>query len=172
MKTTLYEIADNYRAFMQMVDAGEIEDMDAISDTLEQIQQEFDTKVDNIACLYKSMSAEADAIEAEAKRLLDRARYKRNVCDRLKTYVSQQMQSIGQTRFENERNRITFRDSASLNITDPNALATALSVADRNDLFTTEQTIKFDKANIRKAIKDGSTFAGCEVVTNKNIQIK
>lgn len=172
MRTTLYEIADNYRAFMQMVDAGEIEDMDAVADTLEQIQQEFDAKVDNIACLYKSLSAEADAIDAEAKRLQERAKYKRNVCDRLKSYVSQQMLSIGQTKFENERNKITFRESASLNITDEKALATALSVADRTDLYTVEQTMKFDKNNIRKAIKDGTTFAGCEVITNKNIQIK
>jgi len=151
MKTTLYEIADNYRAFMQMVDSGEL---------------------DNIACLYKSMSAEADAIEAEARHLLERAKYKRNVCDRLKNYVAQQMQSIGQDRFENERNRITFSKSTALSVIDENALFNALQLANRDDLYAVEKVTTFDKKGIKKALKDGNTFAGCELKTNKNLQIK
>lgn len=172
MKTTLYEIADNYRTFMEMVDAGELEDMDAVADTLEAIQQEFDAKLDNIACLYKSLSAEADAIEAEAKHLLERAKYKRNVCDRLKSYVSAQMQSIGQDRFENERNRISFTKSTALAVTDESALFNALQLANRDDLYEVEEVTKFDKTGIKKALKDGNTFAGCELKTNKNLQIK
>ena len=172
MKTTLYEIADKYRAFMQMVDSGEIEDGDVIADTLDSIQQEFDAKIDNICCLYKSLNAEADAIDAEAKRLSDRARYKRNVCDRLKAYVSAQMQSIGQEKFENERTSVRFSKSQSLDVYNEDALYTALQVANRDDLFRVEQTVKFDKSAIKKALKDGESFAGCEVKTNKNIQIR
>jgi len=172
MKTTLYEIADNYRAFLQMVESGEIEDEQAIEDTLDSIQQEFDQKIDNIACLYKSLTAEAIAIETEAKRLLDRARYKRNVCDRLKDYVAANMQSIGQEKFENERNRISFRKSTALNVTDDRALLTALQVAGRDDLYRVEETVSFDKKSITKAIKDGQSLQGCELVTNQNIQIK
>lgn len=172
MKTTLYEIADTYRDFLDAVENGDIEDMDAIADTLDSLQQEFDCKVDNIACLYKSLSAEADAIDAEAKRLQERAKYKRNVCDRLRAYVASNMQSIGQERFENERNSISFRKATSLSIVDEHALLTALQVANRTDLYETEEVVKFDKTGIKKVIKDGISFAGCELKTSKNIQIK
>ena len=114
MKTTLYEISDRYTGFLALVDSGEIDDSQAITDTLDAIQQEFDQKVDNIACLFKSLSSEADAIEAEAKRLTERAKYKRNVCDRLKAYVAACMQSIGQEKFENERNKVSFSRSKSI----------------------------------------------------------
>ena len=172
MKTTLYEISDQYRAFMQMVDSGEIEDMEAISDTLESIQQEFDAKVDNIACLFKSLSAEAEAIEMEAKRLMERAKYKRNVCDRLKSYVSANMQAIGQEKFENERTRVSFTKSKSLEITDEDALYTALEASGRLDLVNIVTERKFDKTAIKREINGGTFFDGANVKINKNIQIR
>jgi len=172
MKTTLYDIADSYQNFMQMVENGEIEDEQVIADTLDSINQEFDAKVDNIACLFKSISAEADAIEAEAKRLIERAHYKRNVCDRLKAYVSAYMQVVGKDKFENERNRVSFSKSQALDVLDEQTLIASLNVAGREDLYRVEEVVKVDKAGIKKAIKDGASFAGCEVKTNKNIQIK
>ena len=41
----LYEIADTYRAFMAAVDAGEIPE-DAVVDTLDGIEGEFEAKAD------------------------------------------------------------------------------------------------------------------------------
>ena len=172
MKTTLYEISDRYRGFMELVDSGEIEDMQAITDTLEAIQMEFDQKVDNIACLFKSLSAEADMIEAEAKRQLERAKYKRNVCDRLKAYVAGCMQSIGQEKFENERNKVSFSNSKSLDITDEEALYASLAADDRLDLVRIVTERKFDKTAIKKAISGGAAFDGAVVQEHKNLQIK
>ncbi len=172
MKTTLYEISDKYRTFMEIVDSGEIEDMDVIADTLESIQQEFDEKVDNIACLYKNLLGQADMIEAEAKRQLDRAKYKRNVAERLKAYVAANMQAIGQDKFENERTRISFSRSKALDVTDEDALYGSLEAAGRLDLVRIVTERKFDKAAIKKEINSGASFDGAFVRENKNIQIK
>lgn len=168
----LYEISAAYNDFISLVDSGEIDDPQAITDTLDCIQQDFDAKVDNIACLFKSLNAEADAIEAEAKRQLERAKAKRSVCERLKAYVSANMKSIGQEKFENDRNRISFTKSKSLEITDEDALFNALSAAGRLDLVKVEQVRKFDKTAIKKTISGGVTFDGATVNTNSNIQIK
>lgn len=172
MKTTLYEISDRYTGFLALVDSGEIDDMQAITDTLDSIQQEFDQKVDNIACLFKSLSSEADAIEAEAKRLTGRAKYKRNVCDRLKAYVAANMQMIGQEKFENERNRVSFTKSKSLDITDEDALYGSLEAAGRLDLVKIVTERNFDKTAIKKEINGGAAFDGATVRENKNLQIK
>lgn len=172
MKTTLYEISDRYLGFMELVNSGEIEDPQAITDTLDAIQQEFDQKVDNIACLFKSLSAEADAIEAEAKRLQDRAKYKRNVCDRLKAYVAANMQAIGQEKFENERTRVSFTRSKALDITDEDALYGSLEAAGRLDLVRIVTERKFDKTAIKKEIAGGAELEGATVRENRNLQIK
>lgn len=172
MKTTLYEISDKYRAFMAMVDSGEIEDADAITDTLDSIQQEFDAKVDNIACLYKNLVGQADMIEDEAKRQMDRAKHKRNVADRLKEYLAANLQSIGQEKFENERACISFRRSKALDITDEDALYGSLEAAGRLDLVRIVTERKYDKTAIKKEISSGASFDGAVLRENKNIQIK
>ena len=172
MGLRLYEIAAEYNAFMYAVDNGEIEDMQAISDTLDGIQQEFDAKVENIALLYKSLAAEAEAIDNEAKALAARARYKKNVCDRLKSYVASNLQAIGQSKFETAKCKLSFRKSEALEIDDPEALRTSLCSSGGQDMFTTETTYKFDKAAIKSAIKDGAEYVGCHVATNNNLQIK
>lgn len=172
MGLKLYEIAGLYNSFMDAVDNGEIEDMDAIADTLDGIQQEFDAKVENIALLYKTLTAEAEAIDNEAKALAARARYKKNVCDRLKSYVSANLQAIGQSKFETSKCKLSFRKSESLEIDDPDALRTSLCENGGKEMFTEETTYKFDKAAIKGAIKDGAAFVGCHVATNNNLQIK
>lgn len=172
MKTTLYEISDVYKDFISAVENGEIEDPQAIADTLDGIQQEFDAKVENIACLYKSMSAEAEAIETEAKALAARAKYKRNVCERMRQYVASNMLAVGQAKYESPRARLSFRKSESLEITDEGKLAASLSIAGADDLLTVETVRKFDKAGIKKAVKEGAVLYGCEIITNQNLQIR
>ena len=172
MRTTLYTISDLYRDLLNAIEDGTIEDPQAIDDTLEGIQQEFDEKCESVACLYKSISAEADALEAEAKSLAERATYKRRACERLRNYVASNMRSIGQEKLETPRCRLTFRRSESLNILDDKTLFNSLRDAGLGELARTEETIKFDKTGIKKAFKEGTVLDGAEVVTNQNLQIK
>lgn len=172
MKTTLYEIADDYKTFLAMVEDGLIEDPQVIDDTLESIQQDFDSKVENIACLFKSLGVEADALEAEAKHLQERAAYKRRVCERLKNYVSAQMQGIGQTKLETSRVRLSFRKSESVSITNEDALFNSVKSYGADDMYSIVESIKWDKKALKQAIKDGAAFDGAEVITTQNLQIK
>ena len=57
----LYEISVDYRRFQEQVESGEIPE-EAIADTLEAIEGNFDDKVDSIACIIKSLLAEAKEI--------------------------------------------------------------------------------------------------------------
>lgn len=172
MKTTLYTISDLYRDLLNAIEDGVIEDPQAIDDTLEGIEQEFDDKCENIACLYKSISAEADALEAEAKSLAERATYKRRACDRLRNYVASNMLSVGKEKIETPRCRLSFRKSESLNIVSDKALFNSLTEAGLNELAHVEEVIKWDKTGIKKALRNGMKLDGAEVITNENLQIK
>ena len=172
MKTTLYDISDRYIGFMALVDSGEIDDAVAINDTLDSIEQEFNEKLDNIACLYKSLSGQADMIEAEAKKLMDRAKYKRNICDRLKSYMAHNMQVVGCDKFENGRTKVSFTKSKSLDIENEDELYESLESSGRLDLVRIVTERKFDKTAIKKEIVNGSDIKGATVRENRNIQIK
>jgi len=172
MKTTLYEISDMYRTLLYAIETGDIDDPQAIDDTLEGIQEEFDQKCESIACIFKSLSAEADALETEAKSLLERAVFKRRACDRMKAYVASNMKSIGQDVLETPKCRLSFRKSESLNILDDNALFNSLRDADLGNLAEKVESIKYDKSGIKKAIKSGIVLNGAEIETKSNLQIR
>ena len=87
----LYEIAAEYQAFLDAVEAGEIPE-EAIGDTLDGIVGEFDQKADNIACAIKGYMAEADALKKEEGALRDRRDSKMRKADQMKHYLSEQMQ--------------------------------------------------------------------------------
>ena len=78
----LYEISVDYRRFQEQVESGEIPE-EAIADTLEAIEGNFDDKVDSIACIIKSLLAEAKEIKSERDALDGRMKQKQKVADRL-----------------------------------------------------------------------------------------
>lgn len=60
----LYEYAEQYEALKQMAEDESIPP-EALEDTLESIDDEFETKVDSIACIIKDELATAEAIKKE-----------------------------------------------------------------------------------------------------------
>ena len=60
----LYEIKNTYLDFLARMESGEIPE-EAVQDTLEGLEGVFEEKADNIACLIKTLNAEASAIKTE-----------------------------------------------------------------------------------------------------------
>ena len=168
----LYELTDAYNAFMEAVENGEICDPQTIDDTMESINEEFDEKCEHIALLIKTLTAEADAIKAEAANLTGRAVTKEKTVERLKDYLARNLLMIGQEKLETPRCKLTFRESEALQIYDENKLLDALKASGNGDLAQVVETVKYDKKAIKDAIKSGTELAGASVVTNKNLQIK
>ena len=148
----LYEISEQLKTFQQMAEDGFFEDPQAVTDTLESIQLDFDTKIENIACMYKGLAVEADAIDAEIKTLQERAARARKTCEWLKNYMASNLQSIGQNKLETARVRLSFRKSESLQVTDEKVLYAACRAWDQN-LVHVEETVKFDKKAIKQALR-------------------
>lgn len=168
----LYELTNQWNAFQDAIDNGEFDDPELIHDTLESIGEEFDEKCEHIALLIKNLTAEADAIKTEAKNLSDRAANKERTVERLKNYLSQNLLMIGQETLETPRCKLSFRKSEALQIYDEAKLLDACRISGIEGLVQTVEQNKFDKKNIKDAIKNGAVLAGASIVTNKNLQIK
>lgn len=166
----LYEIADTYRAFMAAVDAGEIPE-DAVADTLDGIEGEFDQKVDNIACLIKELRLEAQAIKEEADNLYVRQKQKQARADWLSRYLQANMQATGNGKIETARNRITIKKNpVSCKILDEDTVLGFLQLHGIADCYKQETTIK--KRELLSRLKAGEEIPGAELDVSERIEIK
>lgn len=162
----IYSITNEIEEFMAYAEAEDIP-MEAVLDTLEALQMEFDEKADNIACAIKNTLAEVDALKKEEQALQARRASKERLVERMKYAISAAMQRLGKSKIESSRNLITFRKSQSLVIQNENEFKTQYP-----DYCTTETVIKIPKKEITELIKKGKTFSGVSIETKQNIQIK
>ena len=158
----LYEIGEKYLALQRMLEDGEY-DEDAINNTLEAIETAAEDKIDNIACLIKSMESEANAIQAEIKKLEARAKAKSNSAERLKNYAKGQMALLGLEKVETARNVVRLgaaRDRVAID--DLDALINYAESSGENDLITYSAP-EPSKKLIAKKLKNGETIPGAKL---------
>ena len=166
----LYEISENYRAFMAAVDAGEIPE-DAVADTLDGIEGEFEAKADSIACLIKELRLEAKGIKEEADNLYVRQKQKQARADWLARYLQANMQAMGKGKIETARNRITIKKNpVSCKILDEDTVLGFLQLHGMADCYKQETTIK--KRELLSRLKDGDEIPGAELDVSERIEIK
>lgn len=165
----LYEIAAEYKSFLESVEAGEIPE-EAINDTLESIQSLLEDKADNIACMIKNTTAEVEAIKAEEDRLAERRKVKEKQIERMKAYLSEILIKNGVDKIETARNKITFRKSESVTV--DNEAEFIEWAVHNNDEFLTYKSPTINKTAIKKAIANGVEVEGARIESKQNMQIK
>lgn len=165
----LYELANDYRALMNAIDNDELPE-EAVTDTLEAITGEIEVKADEIACVLKNINADIAAFKAEETRLAERRKSKERLYEKIKAYLSEELQKANVSSVDTARNKITFRKSESVHIADEGAFL-SWAIVNRDDL------IKFgdpspNRTAIKKALKDGNVIDGVSLRENQNIQLK
>lgn len=136
-------------------------------DTLDGMEQEFTCKAENLAQYIKSLKAEADAIDAEAKRLQQRAKSRKNRIAWMKQYLMQCME----TKVDGVQARITLRSNApSVKVTDELSLIQELERTGHAD------ALKYHLPEIRKNqlkgyLKAGEVFQYASLEPSKSIII-
>lgn len=164
----LYEVAHDYLSLVEAIENEEIPE-EAIADTLEAIEGEVEVKADNIACLLKEFAAEITAFKEEEAKLAKRRKVKERAYERLKTYLSDALLTVGIDKVETPRNKISFRRSEEVIVADI-ATFTEWALVHRDDLLNYPAPT-INKTNIKKAIKDGAEIVGAEIRVNQNIQL-
>ena len=163
----LYELAKSWNDLLSMMD--EIPE-DALRDTLEGIEGEFDEKADNIACVIKQLTAESEAIQEEIKSLESRRKAKNQKAEFLRMYLKQQMTSIGKTKVESARNYIRISKS-SPKLVLGQAFMDWAKESRRVDLLTHPEPAP-DKTAIKKAIQDGAIIPFATLEDGMSLTIK
>lgn len=163
---TLYELTSEYASLLDMIESGEIPE-EAINDTLESVNAEFEQKCDNVACAIKNLLAEAKMIRDEEKRLAERRQAKERSAEGLKRYLSQSLIAVGKNKLETTRAVLSFRRSTAVEI-DGDAF---MKWAKRHKEFLTVKDPEPNKTAIKDALKNGVAVKGATMVENYNIQI-
>lgn len=159
---TLYEINAALEAAYDAAvdpDTGEIIN-EAAAQALDNLSMAKDDKIENIALWIKNLNAEADAINAEKKKLAARQAAAENKAESLKRYLSG---ALAGEKFKTARVAISYRKSESVQIDEGAKLPL--------ELMTTPKPVP-NKTAIKEALKAGEVIEGVCLVTNNNIQIR
>lgn len=163
---TLFELSEQYVQFAALAENAELPP-EAVADTFEALDGEFDVKADNTACVIKQLTAEAQAIKEQEQALKTRREAKEKAADRLKDLLSVNMQRIGREKIDTARNLISFRKSTALVIDDEEAFK-----AVHADLCERKTEVKIPRKVITELIKGGQEISGATLETRQNLQIK
>lgn len=143
------------------LETGEIT---SLADKLDELELDQRTKFDNLGCYIKNLTSDIDAIKNEEKSLADRRRVKENQLERLKQYLSDNLQYAGYDKFESPRCVLSFRKSSKIEIDE--------NVNLPSEYLNVKEIVEPNKKLLTDAIKNGIIVDGVRLVENKNLQIK
>lgn len=150
----LYEIND---AIMNCVDAetGEIIDIEALNN----LSIERDSKIENLACWYKNLMADAEALKNEKNAFAEREKRAKNKAESIKRYLST---ALNGEKFKTDKCVCNFSLSKSVNVLDP------------DNIPAEYLRVKYEpnKTEIKKALEQGEVVPGAVISVNNNISIK
>lgn len=96
---TMYELTADYMGVLELATNPEI-DPQAITDTLEAIGEEIETKAENTAKVLRELEGMAAALKAEEQRLSARRKSIENNIERIKGGLFEAMKTTGKTKFK------------------------------------------------------------------------
>lgn len=155
-KVSLYNILDA-KEFVSRID--DETDLEEYSKSLA-IQEK--NKVNAIVGFLRETELTVENAEAEAKRLMDIAKFYSNRVKRIKQSVTYAMQAHGIEKIETDYFRLSFRKSESVVVDDVEKLS--------DEYIVTKKSA--NKVAIKKALKSGQTIEGATIVETNNLQVK
>lgn len=164
---TLYEIDKNIEDIMTkmyevMDETGEVSS--ELAEELQALNEERDQKLDNIGAFIKNLTSDVNAMKTEKDSLDKRIKAKQRQIDWLKSYVSSDLLTHGQSKFESARVVFSFRRSTSVSIPDQALIP--------KKYFIKKIETRVDVDGIGKLLKEGHTVKGASLIEKQNLQIK
>lgn len=137
-------------------DTGEITDIARFDD----LQMEYETKIENIALWIKTLNADAEAYKNEKNAFAEREKKARSKAESLKRYLTD---TLNGRKFTTLNVDINWRKSTSVEVDESKLPASYLQEV---------ITYKIDKRDIGEKLKAGEAIEGATLITKDNIQIK
>ena len=161
---TLFDIVGDYRKLLEFaMEAGE-EEAQALADTMEAIEGEFEDKADNYAKVISALHATADSLDAEIKRLQSRKTAMNNNADRIKKNLEKAMIATGKEKFKTTLYSFGIQNNpASVVIDDDASIPTEYRIP---------QPDKIDKKAIGDFLKSGNEVNFAHLEQSQSLRIR
>jgi hypothetical protein len=151
---TLYELSAEYLHALEVMTTPEMDvPMQAIADTLEGIEGQFQDKAVNVAKFLRNMESMAEAIKEAEEKMSQRRRALESRAKWLRDYLKANMEKASVTRIESPWFVLSIqKNPAALKIVDEAAIP---------PFFKTEViTFELDKASIKQTLEAGEEVPG------------
>ena len=163
---SLYEIDRDIQAFIDnLFDAAdENGEVDIDISILDDLKEQRQTKIENIALYIKNLASEASAIKEEEITLGDRRKRLERKCEALKGILVRSMMEHGDKELSSPRYCAKIRESKAVEIFDEDHL--------QKKYLVKKVEFKPDKKAIKEAIESGASVKGARIITNHNLNLK
>lgn len=161
----LYEIADTYlRALENLADVEDLPEQ-AIADTLEGLQGEFEDKAVNVGAYIRTVEAEASAIEEACKGMERRQRSLTRHAERLRVYVKTHMERTGLPKLKNHYLTLRIQNNPPSVVIENDGLVP-------EQFKRTETVTNLLRAEIARALKAGEKVTGARLERTTRLVIQ
>ena len=145
-------------------ETGEITDWDAF----DALQMARETKIENVACWYKNLVAEAAAIRQEELNLQKRRKELEKLAETREKWLAEHL--AGQ-KFETARCSITFRKTPKVQVEDEGKVVAWAQLHNRDDVLKyTDPTVRRDE--LARVLKAEIEVPGAALVTGLSMGVK
>lgn len=156
----LYELTSNYAKVLEMIEEG----AEGLEDTLESIQDAIEEKAVNLAKIIRTIDEECEAIKAEEERLSNRRKALEKRRDSIKTYLENQLISVGTEKVKTPLFTIYIQSNQpSVDVIDDKLIPKT---------FFIEQEPKLDKNSLLQALKEGKDVPGVQLKQTRSLRIR
>lgn len=153
----LYDIAEIYE------NLENIDDDVAVSAAMDSVDAALEEKLESTAKVIRNLEAEAEALEAEEKRLKARKTAVRNRIADIKGYVQQNLEAMGKDKVEAGIFKWSLQNSPpKLVVTDKDLIPLRF--------FAVERTLM--KNELKRVILSGRNINGAEIVREKHLRLR
>ena len=169
---TLYELTDEMQRLLLWLEEDEAEEDQALVETLDMVEQDFEDKADAYGCVIRNMEADAAEIKAqedilteEIKRLRSRRASVEKGTERLKETLRKALEQTGKKNLKTEKFTFGTRKSSSVVIT-------AENVYELPDECLRYRDPEPDKTAIKEYLKDNPDCAWAHMETKVALSLR
>lgn len=163
MKTTLYELTEDFLRLYEMADECDLAPED-IADTLESLQYELEEKADGYAMVMRQLEGDIALLKAEIDRLSGRKKTVENNIKRMKQGLETAMRAANKPKIKTKLFSFSVQKNPPRCVID--------HVEDIPDKYLIAQEPKIDTAGILKALKNGETYDWAHMERTESLRIR
>ena len=160
----LYEIDQEILDCVDL-ETGEILD----TERLDALQMERERKLEGVALWVKDLTAEAEAVKAEAAKLIARKRALDNKIAGLKMWL---LMALDGQKLKTPRCNVYQTHSQKVSVADEMELISFLQTLEDPERFLRFKDPEIRKDEIKKALKDGTVIPGASLEETESVVIK